>query len=123
LAPDVGWASISRGSAPLALALEDIEARQPLFRQKDSNHLLSFHRYVRWVSSGSDEIGPFSYSKTCLGITFSVFNPKKWLGTFSKAMAIEKMDTCADRCLIIIVTFALFRQSASSGWVGDSEEE
>jgi hypothetical protein len=58
---------------------QDIEARQPLFRQKDGNHLLS------------------SAQVCSLGITFSVFNPKKWLGTFSKAMAIEIMDTCADR--------------------------
>jgi hypothetical protein len=67
--------------------------------------LLSFHRYVRWVSSGSDEIGPFSNSKTCLSTTFPVFNPKKRFCTFSKAMAIEKMTTCADRCLRIIVIF------------------
>jgi hypothetical protein len=52
--------------------------------------LLTFHRYVRWISSGSDEICPFS-----------VLNPKKWFCTFSKAMAIEKMNMCADRYLIV----------------------
>jgi hypothetical protein len=107
-APDVGWAKeewVKSLSLPLVASL------------------LSFHRFVRWVSSGSGEICHFSNSKSLLSTTFPVFKPKKWFCTFSKAMAIEKMNTCVDRCLIIIVTFALFRQSASSGWVGDSEEE
>jgi hypothetical protein len=107
-APDVGWAKeewVKSLYWPLVASL------------------LSFHRYVRWVSSGSGEICHFSNSKSLLSTTFPVFKPKKWFCTFSKAMAMEKMNTCVDRCLIIIVTFALFRQSASSGWVGDSEEE
>ena len=93
--------------APLGLPLPwKIEASQSLFRLMGSNSLF---RYVSWVSSGSGEICPFSHWKTCLSTTFTVFNPKKRFWTFSKAMALEKMDMCVDRCLIIIVTFALFR--------------
>jgi uncharacterized Fe-S cluster protein YjdI len=89
--------------APLSLPLPlKIEASQSLFRLMGSNSLF---RYVSWVSSCSGEICPFSHSKTCLSTTFTVFNPKKRFWTFSKAMAIEKMDMCVDRCLIIIVIF------------------
>ena len=42
-------------------------------------------------------------SKTCLGITIWVFNPKKEVCTFYNAMAIERMNICVGRCLIIIV--------------------
>ena len=89
--------------APLGLPLPwKIEASQSLFRLMGSSSLL---RYVRWVSSGSAEICPFSHSKTCLSTTLPVFNPNEWFYTFSKATAIEKMTTCADRCLMIIVIF------------------
>ena len=75
---------------------------QSLFRLMGSNSLF---RYVSWVSSGSGEICHFSNSKSLLSTTFPVFKPKKWFCTISKAMAIEKMNTCVDRCLIIIVIF------------------
>jgi hypothetical protein len=89
-APDVGWAK-EEWAKSLYL---------PLVAS-----LLRFHRYVRWVSIGSGEICPFSNSKSLLSTTFPVFKPKKWFCTFSKAMAIEKMNMCVDRCLIIIVIF------------------
>jgi hypothetical protein len=93
------------GSTPLALAWERLERQSSQFRPMDSNSPFIFHRYVRWISSGSGEICPFSHSKTGLSTTFPVFNPKKWFYTFSKDMALEKMTTCADICLIILVIF------------------
>jgi hypothetical protein len=87
----------------IAAKMVAVEEKGFQSRPLDSNSSFVFHRYVRWISSGSADICPFSNSKTCVSTTFTVFNPKKRFCTFSKAMAIEKMNTCADRCLIIIV--------------------